>query len=162
MSPEEDRTRDTVDSEPKHYQLSYSGPLPTLFKMNHHFFPSVYFYFKAKSLRGHYDGQIWSDLCMFDHFFCQQRCSYNTSLRILFTLTAYSIPKLCAWLTKKKIQKQTWQQVLLCTTTYLNFQTSLTPLSLAKTDTNKSLEFTIQVISFSHSIFQFLQSVPCL
>ena len=31
MSPEEDRTRDTVDSEPKHYQLSYSGP-PTLFQ----------------------------------------------------------------------------------------------------------------------------------
>ena len=28
MSPEEDRTRDTVDSEPKHYQLSYSGPQP--------------------------------------------------------------------------------------------------------------------------------------
>ena len=27
MSPEEDRTRDTVDSEPKHDQLSYSGPL---------------------------------------------------------------------------------------------------------------------------------------
>ena len=26
MSPEKDRTRDTVDSEPKHYQLSYSGP----------------------------------------------------------------------------------------------------------------------------------------
>ena len=26
MSPEEDQTRDTVDSEPKHYQLSYSGP----------------------------------------------------------------------------------------------------------------------------------------
>ena len=26
MSPEEDRTRDTVDSEPMHYQLSYSGP----------------------------------------------------------------------------------------------------------------------------------------
>ena len=26
MSLEEDRTRDTVDSEPKHYQLSYSGP----------------------------------------------------------------------------------------------------------------------------------------
>ena len=26
MFPEEDRTRDTVDSEPKHYQLSYSGP----------------------------------------------------------------------------------------------------------------------------------------
>ena len=26
-SPEEDRTRDAVDSEPKHYQLSYSGPL---------------------------------------------------------------------------------------------------------------------------------------
>ena len=25
MSPEEDRTRDAVDSEPKHYQLSYSG-----------------------------------------------------------------------------------------------------------------------------------------
>ena len=24
MSPEEDRTRDAVDSEPKHYQLSYS------------------------------------------------------------------------------------------------------------------------------------------
>ena len=27
MSPEEDRTSDAVDSEPKHYQLSYSGPL---------------------------------------------------------------------------------------------------------------------------------------
>ena len=27
MSPEEALTRDTVDSEPKHYQLSYSGPL---------------------------------------------------------------------------------------------------------------------------------------
>ena len=27
MSPEEDRTRDAVDSEPKHYQLSYSGPI---------------------------------------------------------------------------------------------------------------------------------------
>ena len=26
MSPEEDRTRDAVDSEPKHYQLSHSGP----------------------------------------------------------------------------------------------------------------------------------------
>ena len=26
-SPEEDRTRDAVDSEPKHYQLSYSGPV---------------------------------------------------------------------------------------------------------------------------------------
>ena len=26
MSPEEDRTRDAGDSEPKHYQLSYSGP----------------------------------------------------------------------------------------------------------------------------------------
>ena len=31
MSPEEDRTRDAVDSEPKHYQLSYSGPLLLLF-----------------------------------------------------------------------------------------------------------------------------------
>ena len=30
MSPEEDRTRDTVDSEPKHYQLSYSGPAQVL------------------------------------------------------------------------------------------------------------------------------------
>ena len=28
MSPVEDRTRDAVDSEPKHYQLSYSGPEP--------------------------------------------------------------------------------------------------------------------------------------
>ena len=28
MSPVEDRTRDAVDSEPKHYQLSYSGPPP--------------------------------------------------------------------------------------------------------------------------------------
>ena len=27
MSPEEDRTRDAADSEPKHYQLSYSSPL---------------------------------------------------------------------------------------------------------------------------------------
>ena len=27
MSPEEDRTRDAVDSESKHYHLSYSGPL---------------------------------------------------------------------------------------------------------------------------------------
>ena len=30
MSPEEDRTRDTVDIEPKHYQLSYSGPGPVV------------------------------------------------------------------------------------------------------------------------------------
>ena len=30
MSPEEDRTRDAVDSEPKHYQLSYSGPKQTM------------------------------------------------------------------------------------------------------------------------------------
>ena len=29
MSPEVDRTRDAVDSEPKHYQLSYSGPKST-------------------------------------------------------------------------------------------------------------------------------------
>ena len=29
MSPEEDQTRDAVDSEPKHYQLSYSGPART-------------------------------------------------------------------------------------------------------------------------------------
>ena len=27
LSPEEDRTHDSVDSEPKHYQLSCSGPL---------------------------------------------------------------------------------------------------------------------------------------
>ena len=26
MFPEEDQTRDAVDSEPKHYQLSYSSP----------------------------------------------------------------------------------------------------------------------------------------
>ena len=26
MSPEEDRTRNAVDSEPQHYQLSYCGP----------------------------------------------------------------------------------------------------------------------------------------
>ena len=32
MSPEEDRTRDTVDSEPKHYQLSYSGPQKILYE----------------------------------------------------------------------------------------------------------------------------------
>ena len=30
MSPEEDRTRGAVDSEPKHYQLSYSGSELTL------------------------------------------------------------------------------------------------------------------------------------
>ena len=30
MSPEEDRTRDAVDSEPMHYQLSYSGPLSSV------------------------------------------------------------------------------------------------------------------------------------
>ena len=33
MSPEKDRTRDAVDSEPKHYQLSYSGPLVLVFKV---------------------------------------------------------------------------------------------------------------------------------
>ena len=32
MSPEEDRTRDTVDSESKHYQLSYSGPIASVSK----------------------------------------------------------------------------------------------------------------------------------
>ena len=34
MSPEEDRTRGAVDSEPKHYQLSYSGPLLKQMKVN--------------------------------------------------------------------------------------------------------------------------------
>ena len=34
MSPEEDRTRDAVDSEPKHYQLNYFGP-KYLFKGRH-------------------------------------------------------------------------------------------------------------------------------
>ena len=34
MSPEEDRTRDAVDSEPKHYQLSYSGPLVYYFNVD--------------------------------------------------------------------------------------------------------------------------------
>ena len=34
MSPEEDQTRDTVDCEPKHYQLSYSGPLLSLKTIN--------------------------------------------------------------------------------------------------------------------------------
>ena len=31
MSPEEDRTRDTVDSEPKHYQLSYHCSISQLY-----------------------------------------------------------------------------------------------------------------------------------
>ena len=39
MSPEEDRTRDAVDSEPKHYQLSYSGPLDKMNMM--HIRPTV-------------------------------------------------------------------------------------------------------------------------
>ena len=42
MSPEEDRTRDVVDSEPKHYQLSYSGPPGSISKYSlqlHHAFP---------------------------------------------------------------------------------------------------------------------------
>ena len=34
MSPEEDRTRHAVDSEPKHYQLSYSGPLKRVLQAN--------------------------------------------------------------------------------------------------------------------------------
>ena len=34
MSREEDRTRDTVDSEPKHYQLSYSGPQEAHLNLN--------------------------------------------------------------------------------------------------------------------------------
>ena len=32
MSPEEDRTHDAVDSEPKHYQLSYYGPPANMYK----------------------------------------------------------------------------------------------------------------------------------
>ena len=40
ISPEEDRTRNTVDSEPKHYQLSYSGPaqLLSLTELKSHLF----------------------------------------------------------------------------------------------------------------------------
>ena len=38
MSPEEDRTRDAVDSKPKHYQLSYSGPYPGLCMCIFHWF----------------------------------------------------------------------------------------------------------------------------
>ena len=34
MSPEEDWTQDAVDSEPKHYQLSYSGLLDTTVTLN--------------------------------------------------------------------------------------------------------------------------------
>ena len=34
-SPEEDRTRDAVDSEPKDYQLSYSGHLFNTFQSEH-------------------------------------------------------------------------------------------------------------------------------
>ena len=36
MSPEEDRTRDTMDSEPMHYQPSYSGPDCSLFDDKKH------------------------------------------------------------------------------------------------------------------------------
>ena len=41
MSPEEDRTRNAVDSEPKHYQLSYSGPPKTFVTtlLHHTFYP---------------------------------------------------------------------------------------------------------------------------
>ena len=35
MSPEEDRTHDAVDSESKHYQLSYSGPAETINRRSH-------------------------------------------------------------------------------------------------------------------------------
>ena len=35
MSPEEDRTCDAVDSEPKHYQLSYSGPALEVLTLQH-------------------------------------------------------------------------------------------------------------------------------
>ena len=42
-SPEEDRTRDTVDSEPKHYQLSYSGPHRTMYPYIHSLLLSSYF-----------------------------------------------------------------------------------------------------------------------
>ena len=41
MSPEEDRTCDAVDSEPKHYQLSYSGP--QIFFRLIHFFVRIQF-----------------------------------------------------------------------------------------------------------------------
>ena len=37
MSPEEDRTHNAVDSEPKHYQLSYSSPwIKQLKQLIHH------------------------------------------------------------------------------------------------------------------------------
>ena len=36
MSPEEDRSRDAVDSEPKHYQLSYSAPQKKSLKSGSH------------------------------------------------------------------------------------------------------------------------------
>ena len=41
-SPEEDRTRDAVDSEPKYYQLSYSGPLKCV--ENHWSMVQIFFY----------------------------------------------------------------------------------------------------------------------
>ena len=41
-SPEEDRTRDAVDSEPKHYQLSYSGPHPRIISSQVGFEPRIY------------------------------------------------------------------------------------------------------------------------
>ena len=45
MSPEEDRTLDAVDSEPKHYQQSYSGPPLYCFEQNT---------MKGNKLRQHY------------------------------------------------------------------------------------------------------------
>ena len=42
LTPREDRTRDAVDSEPKHYQLSYSGPR-TFFKTFLFYFILFYF-----------------------------------------------------------------------------------------------------------------------
>ena len=48
MSPEEDRTRDAVDSEPKHYQLSYSGPVCLQYSFCLH--TSMYLYLLSISL----------------------------------------------------------------------------------------------------------------
>ena len=53
MSPEEDRTCDAVDSKPKHYQLSYSGPpfsLSFVFSFVHHTYFHLWMVFIDKLL----------------------------------------------------------------------------------------------------------------
>ena len=104
MSPEEDRTRDAVDSEPKHYQLSYSAPR---FHLTRCMYPNLRSMF-IKSYRS-WNAVLWiQDACV-QRFFIKATKMHPTSsieerktwtintLLLLLLLRSPAISRLYLW-----------------------------------------------------------------